>query len=95
MEIYEIHCDKCNINVTIETDVKATRKHRCRTCGRILKDGHLPEDENKKVLEQLEKRASRTDKPTVKKTVKTNSKNKITHKRTSQQSSTRRARKKK
>jgi hypothetical protein len=59
------------MNIIIETDVKTTRKHRCRKCGRILKDGHLPEDENKNALEELEKQASG-----IKKTTKSNSKNK-------------------
>lgn len=82
------------MNVTIETDVKQTRKPRCNTCGRILKDGHLPEDENEKVLKELERQASRTDKPAVKKTVKTNSKNKATRKKRSSSSSSRSVRRK-
>lgn len=44
--ILELHCDKCKSNVTIETDVKFKRKPRCKTCNRILKEGHIPEEEN-------------------------------------------------
>ena len=67
--IYKIHCPKCEMNVTIETDSKSTKKHRCSKCGRIMKDDHLSEERNIEVLKKLEKesRTVKEEKPKKKK----------------------------
>ena len=81
--------------MTIETDVKATRKHRCRQCRRILQDGHLSEDENKKALEKIEAESPGINKPPIKKTSKNKIKAKTTRKKTATQNSAHGVKKKK
>lgn len=75
---YIVHCDKCNINLTIELSKKLNRKPRCRLCGRILKDGHITEDKREEVEKEDLKKIPRTKKSTNRKSTKTKAKSKKT-----------------
>lgn len=42
--IMSFFCEKCNMETTIESDIKITKRPKCSSCGKLMKKADNKED---------------------------------------------------